>query len=173
MQHVVLVAGEAPGCVLAPDDHVDSGQDELRFRLRQLSDALRQDGLVERDDLRHVRDRVLGQTSHACRQQDVPRRIRPSQITCQRFSYREYNPDANVPHPTALRRVDIPQRASGRIDIPQLTRISAVAQETWVQCGGPSSSAASIPAASKSAFLTPTATGCLTIMKIVSGLRAT
>ena len=49
------------GTVLSPQDDVDAGQHQFHLRRREFADALREEGLVERDDLRHVRHRILGE----------------------------------------------------------------------------------------------------------------
>ena len=49
-------------CGLAPEDDVDSREEEIELGRAQLSCTLRQGRFFDRDDLRHVCDRVLRQS---------------------------------------------------------------------------------------------------------------
>jgi hypothetical protein len=60
----------------SPEDHVDSAQNEGEFLSGELTDAFAQRRPVERDDLRRVGDRLLGQAGRIGRATPIPQHHR-------------------------------------------------------------------------------------------------
>lgn len=95
------VSGQVATSPAAPDagpsrlpaqDDVEAGEQEVELRARELAGALRQDGLVERDHLRHVGDRVVGQARDARGQEGVARRVGPFEIAGERHAHNRGQP---------------------------------------------------------------------------------
>ena len=72
---------------LPAEDDVDPGVDQIQFRPRKFADAVRKERSIERDDLRDVGYRILGQSSLAGAEGHVAGCIRPPQIGRQRYAY--------------------------------------------------------------------------------------
>lgn len=72
------------GQLLAAQDEVDADENELQLRLPEMSHAIVRDRTVDRDDLRHVGDRLSRQAGSARRQQEVSPRGCPAEVACQR-----------------------------------------------------------------------------------------
>ena len=72
---------------LSAEDDVDPGMDQIQFRPRKSADAVRKERSIERDDLRDVGYRILGQSSLAGAEGHVAGCLRPSQIGRQRYAY--------------------------------------------------------------------------------------
>ena len=68
-----------------PEHDVNTANTTPICLFRDAPDSLREKGAVQRDDLRNVRDGVLGEPGRAPRQKDVPRRFRPLEIAGERY----------------------------------------------------------------------------------------
>jgi hypothetical protein len=53
----------------------------------EFADPFCKEGFVERNDLRNVRHRILGQISRSCTEPYIARRVRPFQIARERHAY--------------------------------------------------------------------------------------
>jgi hypothetical protein len=90
-------------------DNVNAGEQQFHLCGGQLSDALSENCFVERNDLRHVRHRILGQISRSCTEPYIARRVRPFQIT--RQWHADHGSDSTAVQSVALDYDDGPPKS--------------------------------------------------------------
>src|SRR5256885_15776956 len=78
----------------ATEHDVDAGQDQIEVATGEPSHAFEKDVAIQGDDLRCVRDRVLGKTGLRRLEEDIPGSVSPVEVARQRDAHDGGDPAA-------------------------------------------------------------------------------